>query len=71
VEFDAVHRILLRPCFPFREQMPPFWKKKISKLSQLQVYLDLQYALDICFKKGSGKLTLHYEMGDKFFKFLV
>jgi hypothetical protein len=44
VEFDTVHSILLRPCFPFREQqkmMPPFWEKKISKLSQLQVYLDL------------------------------
>jgi hypothetical protein len=69
VEFDAVHSILLMPYFTFREQqkmMPPFSKKQNSKLSQLQTS---QYALDICFEKSSGKLTLHYEIEDQFFKF--
>jgi hypothetical protein len=67
VGFDAVHSILLRPCFPFREQqkmMPPFWeKKKSANFHNCRCIQTSQYALDICFKKGSGKLTLHYERG--------
>jgi len=66
VEFDAVHSILLRPCFPFREQqkmMPPFWGKNSANFHNCMCIWTSQYALDICFEKGSVKLTLHYEMG--------
>ncbi len=43
--------------------MPSFWGKNSGNFHNCMCIWTSQYALDICFEKGSVKLTLHYEMG--------